>query len=560
MGHSCGLTAVRDGTGRRRLAGAALVLAFGASIVLAAAGSPAARASQIISTSGVAHVVLGVNDSGEAMVSYVSRGKTVHVLAWGAENAIASQGQQPASPPATLELAYDGGYTKYFRDDPASTAALDDLHALQAQASKAAAAGDNKTRWALGRKISSAYAALAALRDRATNYWRTFSCPSYGGPSLKGVAIACEAPDGSYWALESRTLLGGTGSSAAGLAELQLAHWAGGIQGEPASRTIKATTVTDVALGVNDKGEAMVTYHTGGKTIHVLAWTRESPEPASTPGAFRLAYDGGYTKYFRDNPASTAALDNLHALQAQAGKAAAAGDNKTRWALGPRISAAYAALARLRAQATSYWRTFSCPAYTGPPIADLVAACTAPDGSYWAVQSWDRDLPDYGVAPTVAQSQVEVHLSHWTGPAASLNVHVDWGYGGQWHHLWGTYTYRGGGVFGSASTSEGVPLDSFGRNIYVDTLDSAYGAGWRRENSFLSHRPGGSWCYSVNPHGSHPAGTGSEYRLTVLGPGVTPDVSVTVSAPGAYDKATQARANTALRAMGDPSCIPHDGS
>ena len=81
-----------------------------------------------------------------------------------------------------------------------------------------------------------------------------------------------------------------------------------------------------------------------------------------------------------------------------------------------------------------------------------------------------------------------------------------------------------------------------------------------RENSFLTHRPGGSWCYSVNPHEEHPAGTGSEYRLTILGPGVTPDVSVTVAAPGAYDKTTQSRSNGELRELGDPNCIPHDGS
>ena len=32
-------------------------------------------------------------------------------------------------------------------------------------------------------------------------------------------------------------------------------------------------------------------------------------------------------------------------------------------------------------------------------------------------------------------------------------------------------------VFGFRSTPAGVPLDTFGRNIYVDTFDSAYGAG-----------------------------------------------------------------------------------
>ncbi len=211
----------------------------------------------------------------------------------------------------------------------------------------------------------------------------------------------------------------------------------------------------------------------------------------------------------------------------------------------------------MQTAATDYWKTFTCPRYDGPALADEVAACKAPDGSYWAVQSWDRDLPDYGVPPSAEQATNEVHLSHWTGALPALDVHVDWAYNGQWNHLWGTYTYNGTGVYGFKSTASGAPLDSFGRNLYVDTYNSAYGSGWQRENSFLTHKPGGSWCYSVNPHGAHPAGTGSQYRLTILGPGVAPDVSVTVNAPGAYNKAAQAPDNAALAALNDPACKPH---
>src|SRR5438128_1018959 len=62
-----------------------------------------------------------------------------------------------------------------------------------------------------------------------------------------------------------------------------------------------------------------------------------------------------------------------------------------------------------------YWRTFRnvCRPYTGPPLAWFVAACTAPDGSYWALQSWQRMLPDYGLAPAPAQAVWELRLSHW---------------------------------------------------------------------------------------------------------------------------------------------------
>jgi len=40
-----------------------------------------------------------------------------------------------------------------------------------------------------------------------------------------------------------------------------------------------------------------------------------------------------------------------------------------------------------------------------------------------------------------------------------------------------------------------MPLDSYGRNVFVDTFGSAYGPGWKRENSFLTHGPGGAFCY-----------------------------------------------------------------
>ena len=64
----------------------------------------------------------------------------------------------------------------------------------------------------------------------------------------------------------------------------------------------------------------------------------------------------------------------------------------------------------------------------------------------------------------------------------------------------------------------GQPLDSFGRNLYLDTLDSAYGTGWKRENSFLTHKGDGVFCYSVNPHPGHPAGHGGRVPRDDHGP------------------------------------------
>ncbi len=162
-----------------------------------------------------------------------------------------------------------------------------------------------------------------------------------------------------------------------------------------------------------------------------------------------------------------------------------------------------------------------------------------------------------GIAATRAQSAWELRLSHWTGSLPALNVKLDWAYG-RYHHLYGSMTYGGTGVFGFRSTRVGVPLDTFGRNLYVDTLDSAYGAGWKRENSFLTHQNGGrgTFCYGFFPHGKRPAGTGTHYRMSVIGPGVTPDVVWQGEARGPYDRAADGVANDEQRSpdYADPSC------
>ena len=91
-------------------------------------------------------------------------------------------------------------------------------------------------------------------------------------------------------------------------------------------------------------------------------------------------------------------------------------------------------------------------------------------------------------------------------------------------------------MYGFKATRQGSPLDDYGRNVYVDTFNSKYGKGWRRENSFLTHNPTGVFCYGFYPFTKASPGTGAQYRLTVIGPGVTPDVSVTVTGLHNYDR------------------------
>jgi hypothetical protein len=267
---------------------------------------------------------------------------------------------------------------------------------------------------------------------------------------------------------------------------------------------------TQLKLQVDAKGEAMLTYDAGGKLKHLLAWGALNaipPTQGKDQVAFSLDYSGGYGKYHQND----------------------------------------------------YWSTgsWSCAAYDGPTLAWSVAACKAPDGSYWAVQAWQRSLPDYGVDPSAEQSVMEFHLSHWTGALPVLTVATDWSYR-RFDHLFGTLTYGGTGVYGFKSTSSGRPLDSFGRNIFVDSRDSDYGGtGWKRVNSFLTHKAGGSFCYGFFPHGGKGTGKGQEYRATVQGPGVAPDVMWQGAAPGAYDKAADTEANAAIAKLNDPLCRPN---
>ena len=197
------------------------------------------------------------------------------------------------------------------------------------------------------------------------------------------------------------------------------------------------------------------------------------------------------------------------------------------------------------------------PPVRRPALAWFVTGCKAADGSYWAVQRWQRLLPNYGVAPARPENrQWELRLSHWRGELPTLTIDLDWAYR-RFDHLFGVLRYHGKPIYGYDATRSGSPLDTHGRNIYVDTFDSAYGRGWFRENAFLVHRPTGAFCYGFYPHGSRPPGKGVKYRATVIGPGVTPDLFWLGDAPGAYDPRRDFEANQQLRALGDRRCRPN---
>jgi hypothetical protein len=201
------------------------------------------------------------------------------------------------------------------------------------------------------------------------------------------------------------------------------------------------------------------------------------------------------------------------------------------------------------------WQTFAdaCRPYTGPALDLAVAACDAPDGSYWALQDWPRLWRNYGGR----SAKTELHVSHWTGDIGTLDVRTDWGYHGRFQHLYGTFTFHGIPVFGVHHTLQGVPLDALGRNIYLDYHANGV---WQRENSFLTHPVTGGFCYLFGHH-AHRIGNGDAYRATVMGPGVTPIVRLQFAPPPPYDPATDAAANAdeaqmlSVNGRPDPACV-----
>src|SRR5213082_2572369 len=119
-----------------------------------------------------------------------------------------------------------------------------------------------------------------------------------------------------------------------------------------ASQPLGDLNVSGLTLAANAQGKALLTYRReDGRTRHVLVWgaiDARSPSPDVPQVAFHFDYSGG--------------------------------------------------LRSLGHQAAPRFRN-RCAPYDGPSLAFLVAACKAPDGSYWAVQAWQRLLPMRGFAP-----------------------------------------------------------------------------------------------------------------------------------------------------------------
>lgn len=283
------------------------------------------------------------------------------------------------------------------------------------------------------------------------------------------------------------------------------------------------TTVRNPTLKVNAEGTALVEYTTeAGVRRHVLVWGAINGVPyQGGPGSlqqrFELDYSGGWKS--RKNP--------------------------------------------------RYWRTMRdwCSRYDGPKLPFFVTGCKAADGTYWALQAWRRNLPMRGFTSWSAKQRgVELHVSHWSGEPPQLQVYRHWTYGRAHQGIFGRLLYRGRPVYGTRTASATV-RDEWARNVSVDTFDSDYGRGWKHDTAIATHTGNGGFCYSFVrqvPPAGYPSdqpngnGLGKRHRISVIGPGVTPIVQVTVPRLTRFDAAAQRAATSRFDEIlgGDAHCAP----
>ncbi len=289
--------------------------------------------------------------------------------------------------------------------------------------------------------------------------------------------------------------------------------------GTAGGSTLLARNADEVRLAVDARGFALVQYRTPeGARKRILAWgavDARPPTPSVPQVDFRLDYTGGWKTFRRP-----------------------------------------------------VWKSFRnrCRRYDGPPLDWLVAACKAPDGSYWALQSWRRTRPFHGEPPSRPQHDAwELRLSHWEGAVPTLEVWQDWKYSARFESLFGRVSYRGRPVTNPPRGTSG--WKTYVRRAYIDTFNSGYGPGWWRADALSAHPPNGIFCAIFAVELTDRFGTnraaGERYRVTVVGPGVTPDVTWEGASLGPWNPSDpaivrhEAAMNALMASLGDtdPRCL-----
>ena len=130
-----------------------------------------------------------------------------------------------------------------------------------------------------------------------------------------------------------------------------------------------------------------------------------------------------------------------------------------------------------------------------------MAACKAPDGSYWALQRWQRLLPMRGIAP-FRPGAGGVRAPHLAlgGELARLEVSPNWTSRRTRRGSSAGSPTAGRPVYGFRTPPSGNPTDGYARFFYVDTFNSAYGAGWKHETSIVFRNPQRRLLLQLLPH------------------------------------------------------------
>jgi hypothetical protein len=136
---------------------------------------------------------------------------------------------------------------------------------------------------------------------------------------------------------------------------------------------------------------------------------------------------------------------------------------------------------------------------TSPRIPFAVALRRTPDGALWALQVWRR----------LAGGAYELRFARWRGDPTLLTLQaVCCKWGGE--NVQGRASFQGKPIYGQRSTLQGVPLDPFGRNVY---LDSYRGHDWVRMMGILTNRPSGFFSLWIRSNWQ-----GTRYRGAIIGP------------------------------------------
>ena len=255
-----------------------------------------------------------------------------------------------------------------------------------------------------------------------------------------------------------------------------------------ASEHLGDRDVSFLSLKVNARGEALVSYRRAdGQRRDVLIWgavNAHSPDADRPQVSFRYDYSGGWKSHGTAEYARSF-KDTCRAVR-RSGRSSSAS---------PRARRPTGRTGRCRAGGGSH----RCA------VSPRSAPSTTPSSSM----------------SRTGRARSRCSRFRRTGPTA-----------GRCRGCSAALTYQGEAVYGFRTPSA-TRSDPYARFVYIDTFNSVYGPGWKRDTGIVTHRGNGAFCYSFvaqAPPPGYPSreprgpGNGERHRVTVMGPGVTPVV------------------------------------